>query len=370
MNHFTLLIKPASSRCNLQCRYCFYEDVSNHRQQKDMGVMTEETVRCILERAFQAVSPGGSITFLFQGGEPTMVGLDFYKAFLSLEKEYQRSNITCHHAIQTNGMVLNAAWADFFREHGFLVGLSLDGTEFLHNKFRVDRSGKGTWSRTVAALHLLEQHQVETNLLCVVTGQAAKKPAQVYRSLSGFAGHPLQFIPCMDPMEELGKTQDYSLTPEGYGKFLCQVFDCWYRDWKMGKYVSVRNFDDYLCHLLRLIPSSCAASGSCGHYLVVEGDGSLYPCDYYVLDRWNMGNIHSVTIPEVLEGPISRKFLEEGRKRPHSCTSCRYAPLCRGGCKRDWRPDGENRYCKAYQAFFTYAIERLEEMARFYVGNC
>lgn len=369
MNHFTLLIKPASSRCNLRCRYCFYEDVSNHRQQKDMGCMTEETVRCVISKAFHAVCPGGSITFLFQGGEPTMVGLDFYKTFLSLEKEYQKNGIACHHAIQTNGMVLNEAWADFFREHGFLVGLSLDGTEFLHNQFRVDRSGKGTWSRTVAALHLLEQHQVETNLLCVVTDQAAKKPVQIYRSLSGFAGNALQFIPCMDPMDESGYAQDYSLTPEGYGKFLCQVFDCWYRDWKAGKYVSIRNFDDYLCHLLRLPPSSCAASGSCGHYLVVEGDGSLYPCDYYVLDCWNMGNIHSATIPEVLEGIISQKFLEDGRKRPRSCASCRYAPLCRGGCKRDWRPDGENRYCRAYQAFFPYAIERLEEMARFYVGN-
>lgn len=117
-------------------------------------------------------------------------------------------------------------------------------------------------------------------------------------------------------------------------------------------------------------PSSCAASGSCGHYLVVEGDGSLYPCDYYVLDSWNLGNIHSATIPEAMDSPISPKFLEEGQKRPPSCASCRYAPLCRGGCKRDWRLDGENRYCKAYQAFFPYAIERLEEMARFYVGNC
>lgn len=370
MNHLTLLIKPASSRCNLRCRYCFYEDVSNHRQQKDMGCMGEETVRCILEKAFQAVSPGGSITFLFQGGEPTIVGLDFYKTFLTLEKEYQRNHIACHHAIQTNGMVLNEDWAVFLRKNDFLVGLSLDGTEFLHNKYRVDGKGVGTWSRAAEALHLLERHQVETNLLCVVTGQTVKKPAQTYRSLSGFKGHSLQFIPCIDPMEETGNAQDYSLSPEGYGKFLCQVFDCWYRDWKMGKYVSVRNFDDFLCHLLRLPPSSCAASGSCGHYLVVEGDGSLYPCDYYVLDAWRMGNIHSTTIPEALDGPISQKFLEEGRKRPSSCTSCRYAPLCRGGCKRDWRLDGENQYCKAYQAFFPYAIERLEEMARFYVGNC
>lgn len=364
MNHLTLLIKPASGRCNLRCQYCFYKDVASHRQQEDLGCMTEETARCVISQAFQTVSAGGSITFLFQGGEPTMVGLDFYETFLMLEKECQRNGITCHHAIQTNGMVLNETWAKFFRKHGFLVGLSLDGTEILHNKFRVDAKGEGTWHRVVAALELLEAHQVETNLLCVVTGQAAKKPAQVYRSLSGLRGHALQFIPCMDPMEETGNAQDYSLNPEGYGKFLCQMFDCWYRDWKRGNYVSIRNFDDYLCHLLRLPPSSCAASGSCGHYLVVEGDGSLFPCDYYVLDSWNMGNIHSNTIPDALSSPKSREFLEEGSKRPRSCTSCRYAPLCRGGCKRDWRPDGENRYCRAYQTFFSYAIDRLEEMAK------
>lgn len=364
MNHLTLLIKPASSRCNLHCQYCFYEDVASHRQQKDMGCMTEETVRSILAKAFRAVSHGGSITFLFQGGEPTIVGLDFYKNFLMWEKEYQRNHIACHHAIQTNGMVLNEDWAVFFRKNDFLVGLSLDGTEFLHNKYRVDWKGVGTWSRAVEALHLLERHQVETNLLCVVTGQTAKKPTQVYRTLREFQEHPLQFIPCLDSMEETGSIQPYSLSVEGYGKFLCQVFDAWYRDWKFGKHISVRNFDDFLCHLLRLPPSSCAASGSCGHYLVVEGDGSLYPCDYYVLDPWRIGNIHSNTIEEALNSPVSQRFLEEGRKRPQSCASCRYVPLCRGGCKRDWDANGENRYCKAYQIFFSYAVDRLVEIAR------
>ena len=118
MNHLTLLIKPASSRCNLRCRYCFYQDVASHRWQGDMGCMTEETARCIISKSFQTVSPGGSITFLFQGGEPTMVGLDFYKTFLMLEKEYQRNGIACHHAIQTNGMVPNENWADFFGSMG------------------------------------------------------------------------------------------------------------------------------------------------------------------------------------------------------------------------------------------------------------
>lgn len=367
MNHLTLLIKPASSRCNLRCRYCFYKDVASHRQQEDLGRMTEETARRVISEAFRTVSPGGSITFLFQGGEPTLAGLDYFRTFLLLEKEYQRSGIACYHSIQTNGMVLDEAWAAFFREHRFLVGLSLDGTEFVHDQFRLNGKGEGTWQRAVAALRLLERYQVETNLLCVVTGQAARKPAQLYRSLNGFRGHALHFNPCMDPMEETGKARDYSLTPEGYGKFLCQVFDCWYRDWKAGKYVSIRCFDDYLSHLLRMPPSSCAASGSCGHYLVVEGDGSLYPCDYYVLDAWRMGNIHTTTIPEALDSPMSRKFLEEGRKRPKSCASCPYAPLCRGGCKRDWRPDGENRYCGAYQTFFPYAIGRLEEMASAYL---
>lgn len=362
MRSLTFLIKPASSLCNMRCKYCFYEDISENRAQKHMGIMTEATAERIIREAFRVLSPGGMITFMFQGGEPTLAGLAFFRQFMALEKQYSQAGITCHHAIQTNGFCMNEEWAAFFQENHFLVGLSMDGTEAIHDHFRLDPSGCGTWSKAVAALHLLEKYQVETNILCVVTAQAAKKANQIYRTLSQ-TGHPLQFIPCLDPLEAERGTLAHSLKPDAYGKFLCQLFDCWYRDWKAGRCISIRTFDDYIRHLLRMPPSSCAAAGSCGHYLVCEGDGSLYPCDFYVLDQWYLGNIHNCTIEDAMNSTNARTFLEEGAKRPAECASCRYAPLCRGGCKRDWDHSGANYYCASYKTFFPYAISRLEEVA-------
>ena len=369
MRSLTFLIKPASSLCNMRCKYCFYEDVAASRSQKHMGIMTADTAEKIISEAFHAVSPGGTITFMFQGGEPTLAGLGFFRNFVEAERRYAKPGVSCHHAIQTNGFCLTEEWAAFFREHRFLVGLSIDGTQAIHDSFRLDAAGQGTWEKTVAALKLLERFQVETNLLCVVTAQAAKKARQVYQSLSQLGGHPLQFIPCLDPLEADRGSLPHSLTPESYGKFLCQVFDCWYRDWKAGRYISIRTFDDYLRLLLRMPPSSCAAAGSCGHYLVAEGDGSLYPCDFYVLDRWYLGNIHDCTVEAALTSPNALAFLEEGRNRPDRCRGCRYLPLCRGGCKRDWDSQGANYYCDSYRAFFPYAIARLEEMAAALLRN-
>lgn len=177
----------------------------------------------------------------------------------------------------------------------------------------------------------------------------------------------MQFIPCLDPIAARRGSAFYSLKPDAYGKFLCNLFDCWYRDWKAGNYVSIRTFDDYLRILLRMTPSACAASGVCGSYLVVEGDGGLYPCDFYVLDQWFLGNICNCSVEEALASEKSQQFLQESRTRPKGCQSCRYAPLCRGGCRRDWMENGENYYCHSFRTFFAYAITRLEEMAAAYL---
>lgn len=369
MQSITLLIKPASSLCNMRCRYCFYEDVAQNRSAASMGLMTTATAETLIYKTLAALDPNGVANFLFQGGEPTLAGLEFYQTFIDLEQTYRKPGQKIFHSIQTNGLAVDEKWAQFFKAHHFLVGLSLDGTQALHDHLRIDSAGNGTWARVTAALCLLQQHQVETNLLCVITRQAARKPHQIYHSLRQLGDHPLQFIPCLDPLEEKRGAMPYSLTPAAYGKFLCQIFDCWYQDWRSGHYVSIRTFDDYLRHLLRLPPTSCACSGSCGHYLVVEGDGSLYPCDFYVLDQWCLGNIHQIDVAQALSSPVSQAFLVQGQQRPAECAHCRYAPLCRGGCKRDFQENGSNYYCPSYQAFFPYAIERLEIMARSYLQN-
>lgn len=369
MQSVTFLIKPASSLCNMRCRYCFYHDISDIREVKSMGMMSEDTAEALIRAAFSAVAPGGFVQFTFQGGEPTLAGLEFYRRFMALEAQYRPKNVTVGHAIQTNGLALDGQWAAFLKEHGYLVGISLDGNQAIHDAYRRDAAGDGTWERVTQKIALLDHYQVESNLLCVVSSTVAKNPQKVYAAMKKLGNHPLQFIPCLDPMEAQRGKESYSLKPEGYGRFLCGLFDCWHRDWKTGTYVSIRNFDDYLRILLGMPPSTCAASGACGSYLVVEGDGSLYPCDFYVLDQWYLGNIRTCTVAEALSGEKSKQFLADGQKRPEDCRACPYAPLCRGGCKRDWMENGGNYYCSSFRTFFAYALPRLQEMAAAFRRN-
>ena len=212
MNAVTFLVKPASGLCDLCCRYCFYDDVSDRRQVKSMGLMTQETASRLIDAGFEAVQPGGTVQYLFQGGEPTLVGLDWLRAFVQNAKDRCPPGVRLCWSIQTNGMCLDEQWCAFFREHGFLVGLSVDGTRGLHDRFRLDPHGKGTWRRAVQALEQLDKSGVETNLLCVVTGPAARSPHKLYSALRSLGEHPLQLIPCLDPMENSG-SMDYSLAP-------------------------------------------------------------------------------------------------------------------------------------------------------------
>lgn len=367
MKHLTFLIKPASSLCDMRCRYCFYEDVSDNRTCKSMGIMTRETVHALLASAFSVTETGCHVNILFQGGEPTLAGLDFFRAFVQETKALCPPNVTVGYSIQTNGVSLTPAWAEFFQENRFFVGLSLDGTREFHDVFRVDVSGRGSWKRVVHALELLEQYEIETNLLCVVTRAMARSPQKVYQSLCKLKNHPMQFIPCLDPLEAPRGSMPYSLTPKAYGHFLCGLFDCWYRDLSDGTYVSIRIFDDYLRLMMGMPPGSCAASGACGSYLVVEGDGSLYPCDFFVLDDWYLGNIHEISVETALFSETSQRFLQEGRVRPTDCMSCPYVTLCRGGCKRDFVKDDQsvtNYYCEAFRTFFAYALPRLQDAAK------
>ena len=367
MKSVTFMVKPASSRCNLRCGYCFYDDVSEQRQLKSMGRMTEETALRLIAAGYEAGDADGTMQILFQGGEPTLAGLDFFRFFVEAAERRRPPGVRLGWSIQTNGMLLTEEWAALLRDHGFLVGLSLDGTRGLHDRYRTDPQGKGTWHRALRALELLNRAEVETNLLCVVTGPAARSPQKLYSSLRKLGDYPLQFIPCLDPLQAARGTLPYSLTPRDYGRFLCLLFDCWYRDWEAGACVSVRSFDDCLRLLLGLPPGSCAAAGRCGNYLVVEGDGSLYPCDFFVLDEWRLGNIRDTAVEAALASPAGLAFQRRGESRPQPCGTCPYAAVCRGGCPRDWAFSGagpEHYYCEALRAFFSHALPRLQRVAQ------
>ena len=363
MNVLNLLIKPASM-CNIRCKYCFYCDVSSYADHEGSGIMKEETLETIVRGAFETATE--QAVFGFQGGEPTIAGLDFFKRFIELEKKYEKPGVRVSHTIQTNGILLNDEWAEFLRENQFLVGLSLDGNKELHDRFRVDSGNKGTYRRVRAALALLQKHNVETNLLCVITGQSARHPEQLYRSMKETGCRYLQFIPCIDPMESKGR-EIYSLPVDKYASFLKTLFDLWYRDWEEKDYVSIRAFEDHVHLLCGRKPGTCAGSGRCGEYLVIESDGAVYPCDFYTTKDWCLGNVSEQDLGSFFDTEKSRRFILEGRRAPEKCVGCKYYSVCRGGCRRDRTVNGEdvlNRYCDAFFDFFEYSYQRLDHIAQ------
>lgn len=218
MRDVVLLIKPASSLCGLRCRYCFYADEASNRASPSLGPMRAQTAQLLIRRAYEAADTGGHVSFAFQGGEPTVAGLDFFRAFVRYAREQKPKRVSVHFSIQTNGVLLDEAWAAFLRDEDFLVGLSLDGCRALHDAHRVDADGKGTWARAVQAAALLKRYGVRTNALCVVTSLCARRPQKAYQSLKALGFDYLQFIACLDPIGRPRGAMPWSLTPEAYGK--------------------------------------------------------------------------------------------------------------------------------------------------------
>lgn len=367
MKYVHLLIKPSSGACNLNCKYCFYHDIMEKRAQRSYGFMDGRTLEQVIQKAIAYAE--AECTIAFQGGEPTLIGLDFYKKVVALQKKYNTKRIVIRNSIQTNGLCLDEAWATFFRENHFLVGISLDGMQDTHDANRLDMKGEGTFAQVIKAIRLLEQHHVEYNILTVVNRQTAKKVNRIYHFYKENHLEYLQFIPCLDPLGEEPGKRDYSLTPREYGLFLNRLFDLWYQDVKNGNAVSIRQFENYIEMLLGYPPEACGMSGVCGYQHVVEADGSVYPCDFYVLDAYRLGNLMETDLDGINRRRKELGFVEASMEVFPKCKGCPFLPLCRGGCRRH-RPvteDGKlglNYFCQSYEMFFSYAIARMQELAR------
>lgn len=362
-----LLIKPASGNCNLRCRYCFYTDEMEKRETANYGMMSEETLEVLVKRAleFAEVSCG----FTFQGGEPTLAGLDFYRKLLEFQEKYNLKKVKIHNAIQTNGYKLGEEWARFLGQNHFLVGVSLDGIVHTHDAYRIDAAGKPTFAEIMKTLELFDQYQVEYNILTVVNRRTAERISRIYQFYGKHHWKYLQFIACLDPLEEEPGQREYSLTPELYGKFLTELFDLWYLDWKKGIQPSIRMFENYIGILMGYLPEACDQRGHCSLQSVVEADGSVYPCDFYVIDRYRMGNIREQSLEEILETGKKLRFVEESVENRQVCEQCEYGFICRGGCRRNWQADGDgglerNYFCSSYKMLFQSALPRMQEIAR------
>lgn len=366
MPPLNILIKPASGNCDMRCRYCFYADEQENRRVSSRGIMSKETMRKIMDRALKYAD--GYCTVAFQGGEPTLAGLDFYEdlaKYMAARENPKR--IRFQYAIQTNGLKIDETWARFWAENRYLVGVSLDGPKEIHDKYRRDRGGKGTYNQIMSGIRLLEKYHVDYNILTVVTSASARSGQKIYNFFKKNKMEYQQYIECLDPLGEAPGGQEFSLTPRQYQVFLKSLFDAWYLDVKAGKAVYNRYFDNLMLILDGHMPESCNMRGICGKQWVIEADGSTYPCDFYALDQWLLGNIREDSFEDMDRRREELGFIRWSEKIHEDCQQCRWLNLCRGGCRRNREPvtedsTGKNYFCDAYKGFFEYAYPRLEEV--------
>lgn len=366
MPPISVLIKPASGQCNMRCDYCFYCDESAKRRQASYGFMTEQTLKNVVRKC--VIPAEGACSIVFQGGEPTLCGLPFFQRAAEFAQHFNRRGIRIDFALQTNGYEITEDWCRFFAQQRFLIGVSVDGTPQIHDRYRRGRNGAPTYARVMESIRLLEKHRVEYNILTVVTRDVAEHVQEIYHSYRANGWNYLQFITCLDPLEESRGQRPYSLLPEAYGRFLIELFDLWYADYRRGRAPYIRQFENYVGMLLGRTPESCEQRGTCGVQYVVEADGGVYPCDFYALDQWHLGNFNVNRVEEIDARRAALGFAARSRNHPPECAACKWLPLCRGGCYRSRRAPPEeqaglNHFCREYKLFFEHSYQKLERIA-------
>lgn len=359
---FSLLIKPASASCNLRCEYCFYIDHLDYVKPGDKPVMTEKTLEKMI-RSYMEI-PMREYSFAWQGGEPTILGLGFFKKVVELQNKYAPPNAIITNALQTNATLIDEPMADFFAKHNFLLGVSLDGSKEFHNKYRLTVSGGPTHNRVMEGINFLRQGKVEFNILCLVNSNNVENPGELYKYYREKGFKYLQFIPCVEYNDE-GDLSPYSITGVQWGKFLSKIFDIWYR--KDSQRVSLRHFDSVLNYLVKGIYSQCTMDKDCRQYFVVEYDGGIFPCDFFVEKDLQLGNIKTTTWEEALENPLYERFGKQKNKWNELCSSCTWLRLCHGDCQKMKGPDAQSdtlsTLCDGWQIFYNHTIERFDQIA-------
>ncbi len=364
MQHLNLLIKPASGMCNMRCSYCFYADETSKRDIPNYGFMSYETLENVLKNTLCEVTH--HCTIAFQGGEPTLAGLDFFKKVVELVPKLNVNGCEIAFAIQTNGLSIDDEWCLFFKENNFLVGLSLDGPKDLHDKYRLDSAGKGTYSRVLRASQLLNSHGVDTNVLAVLTRDSCKSFTKTYNFFNRSGLQYQQYIPCLDPLEEVRGKHEWSLRPDDFERYLRSAFDCWYHDAINGKKRYHRFFDNLLIMANGQPPEACGMMGICSMQYVIEANGDVFPCDFYMLDAYRLGNLNTDNLTAIDNKRAEIGFVKDSTVVADSCRQCQWYGVCRGGCRRDrdYFEEGIklNYFCKAYKNFFPYALPKIQHL--------
>ena len=371
----SLMIKPASSNCNLRCKYCFYHDLASCREMPSHGMMTLGTLEDILKKAFE-FADGSMVMISFQGGEPLLAGKDFFRGFASMLPRLNTKRSAVHVGVQTNGTLIDEEWCDIFLKNRYLVGLSLDG-DAVTNILRIDAKGEDTFDRVYSAAKMLQAKKVDFNILTVITKPVVDNISRVYSFFRKNKFKHLQFIPCLKPLgmpkadtpesfyengdeaENMMNAEDFHINADDYEIFLKKAFSLYTRDYIDGRYTSIRLFDNFvrLAHSQRA--EQCGMNGHCTHQYVIEADGEVYPCDFYCTDEYSLGNILDTDFAKLERSPKAIKFIEESLGIEEKCKECNYYRLCKNGCKRE-RIDLDK--CTAYKNFFPYALPHLKRM--------
>ena len=364
MKPFSLLIKPASADCNLNCAYCFYLDRASLYPQARKHRMTEETLEAVVENYMRTPQP--QYAFAWQGGEPTLMGVNFFKRVVELQIKHGSFGASVANHLQTNGILITEEFARHLAQYHFLVGVSLDGPPALHDRFRTFSSGGGSHDQVMKGISILKNNRVNVNVLTLVSTANANSGKQVFRYLidQGFDYH--QYIPCVE-FDEAGKAQPFCITAGSWGDFLCEIFDEWV-NFDAGK-VSVRFFDSLLHHLVSGDYNLCHLGRNCCEYFVVEHNGDVYPCDFFVDSELKLGNVRQDSFMDLKKSSRYLAFGAQKSQWSQDCTDCEYLDFCSADCLKNRlnygsRTPGQKSWlCEGYKQFFSHALPRLKEMA-------
>ncbi len=358
---FHVLIKPIGPVCNIACEYCFYlekEKLFSSKKKTDFR-MSEDTLETFVKQYINGQPYGTTeVNFTWQGGEPTLRGIGFYKKAIAFQNKYRRKGMKITNAFQTNGILLNNDWANFFKDNDFLIGISLDGPEKLHNRFRKDRSGAGTFSSVMVGLDTLRKYNVDFNTLTAVQSDNGNCPQEVYNFLKRIGSTFMQFIPIVEA-EGKGGVSYRTVNPQQWGNFLNTVFDLWIKQ-DLGR-IFVQYFETMVGIYAGYPSSFCVHSPVCGRAVVLEHNGNLYSCDHFVFIENLLGNIHSTTLINMVDSDFQKSFgLNKIKSLPLDCKECPYLKLCYGGCpsnRLSKTPSGEtglNWVCEGYKMFYSH----------------
>jgi uncharacterized protein len=363
-SRFPLLIKPSGADCNLRCDYCFYRPKASLYTYLAQPRMSDAVLERIVSTYF--ATEQYQHVFLWQGGEPTLMGVEFFRKVTDLQQRLGHPGTTVSNGLQTNGVLLDDAFAAHLAEYRFLVGLSLDGPEDLHDRHRRDAAGGGSHARVLRGHRALKARGVACNAVVLVHRASAGRAPEIFRWLSD-QGITLQhYVPCVE-FEPSGQPAPWALTGAAWGRFLCDLFDAWYSS-GVGR-VSVRLFDALIDRIALGETALCTLGKDCRHYFLVEHNGDLYPCDFFAEPRWRLGNIMDMTWDEACASPLYREFGGYKSQVNPACRACPHLDLCAGDCLKHRTyggrpPDNLSWLCGGWRRFFEHARSRLEDIAK------